>query len=381
MSQDNSHETSPSPSPETDPAGRTYRFLQKSGLLELSSNSSKFNQWVNSLDYDQFQGHLGRLNGLIRGIPIKNRSFDGSNVRISNPNLGISFLPVTGERKDALLRSVFTGLKNISNPSDAGLLLYLSIQAIHPFADGNGRTGRLLYSLFSHSGQSIQQEDILPFISHPQDGDDQIGRHKIQETIKPPEEIYSFINDYYLAPKLLPLEFLQKYGKAYDGIITGGLDVDITQLSSTVQEELRMVMSDNSGGLFSCRQLAMISFLSKEGRLSEFQYSTSPRTIKPAFYLSTYDKNRHRQQRKNPKEIKQAQEKYQVHGDLLFNFDAERMLTSINDQQAQELIDLFNQVKQGQVEGLIDTISHPNQFCLRDGTPLKDCYFTQSSLS
>jgi len=75
-------------------------------------------------------------------LPKGKRGMTSINVEFGSPTYkSVEYLPPNPEDKDDLLREVFNACQSIYNPKDIALLAYLGIQTIHPFLDGNGRTG------------------------------------------------------------------------------------------------------------------------------------------------------------------------------------------------------------------------------------------------
>lgn len=91
-----------------------------------------------------------RINGILREVSIKNREFDGKDVVLDGP-MGVRYATPDFEEKNELLYELFEKTKELNNVSDIATLIGISINAIHPFADGNGRTSRLFYKLI-HDG-------------------------------------------------------------------------------------------------------------------------------------------------------------------------------------------------------------------------------------
>lgn len=145
-----------------------FNFLDKTGFLDIRKSDEKFKEWVQKISYKDYSEYLTRLNGILREIPIKQRSVDGNFVELGFGVAGdeISYLPPATEEKDTLMRETFDVLQHISDSEDRALLAYYSIQAIHPYNDGNGRTGRLIHELFSEKGKKLNKESLSDLLDH-----------------------------------------------------------------------------------------------------------------------------------------------------------------------------------------------------------------------
>jgi Fic/DOC family len=73
-------------------------------------------------------------------------------------------VPPSPKIKNELLQLGFDSLKDIPQDDRATLMFYL-IQSIHPFLDGNGRTGRFLFQLITDSNID-NEEKICIMVNH-----------------------------------------------------------------------------------------------------------------------------------------------------------------------------------------------------------------------
>ena len=142
----------------------------------LGSEESKRN-FIKSMSFDSFKGWLERTNGILRSIPIAERSFDGKDVAlVPNPEQQNPMADFAGGRKpeyppreedkEDLLKEMFDLSqqmeRNGDDLNDIALLISTGINAIHPFMDGNGRTSRMFnYLLETDYTGSTDQTDYL----------------------------------------------------------------------------------------------------------------------------------------------------------------------------------------------------------------------------
>lgn len=119
-------------------------------FLEKSKVHAYMHELINDREdipsFDEFKDFLIRLNGIVRKIPISERTTDGENVQLSGFIEDIS-VPRHSD-KEQLLKYAYESLPNIKK-EDVRYMLPAVINAVHLFADGNGRTSRIVHQLFS----------------------------------------------------------------------------------------------------------------------------------------------------------------------------------------------------------------------------------------
>ncbi len=123
-------------------ASRTVDFLRRTGAIEFAQQITSGERAAPS--FEEFRDYLIRLNGIIRKVPAHKRSADGRDVHLKNPVETIGF--PRQEDKETLLREAYEAIPKITG-GDAKYLLPAAINAVHLFADGNGRTSRLVHFL------------------------------------------------------------------------------------------------------------------------------------------------------------------------------------------------------------------------------------------
>lgn len=126
-------------------------------------------EFLKELTYDEIK-RIGLLvNDVTRGKK-SSKDFDGGNVLVQGNMTAdtswVEYLPPREADKNELLSLILTESRNLS-PEDAGLLLGLGINAVHPFADGNGRSSRLMYTLLAegYDGSPESKERIQNILS------------------------------------------------------------------------------------------------------------------------------------------------------------------------------------------------------------------------
>lgn len=140
---------------------KTVKLMERLHAGETFSTPEKSKKFLDSLSYEDFKKWIGFVNGVERGIPRSERGqVSDSHVRSENQLMGteVEYQPPHKDFRDRLLKMAFEKAQSLDDPQTAALTLGLSINAIHYFEDGNGRTARMTYSLLS-KGYSGSQED------------------------------------------------------------------------------------------------------------------------------------------------------------------------------------------------------------------------------
>lgn len=142
---------------------KTVKIMERLHATEVFGTPEQSKVFLDSLDYDEFKKYISFVNGVERGIPTTERGkASDSYVRSESVLLGtgVEYRPPHQSFRDHLLKMAFEKAQSLDEPEMAGLTLSLSINAIHYFADGNGRTARLVYALLSkgYDGSPEAQE-------------------------------------------------------------------------------------------------------------------------------------------------------------------------------------------------------------------------------
>lgn len=151
------------------------KFFEKISLDKIAGNSEKESSFMQKMSTEEFNSWLIRINGILRDIPTSKRRFikDPEFVRIFNSEMQqVTYTPPSNSFKEPLLGGAFLAYKRMEangKNMDASLMLGSSINAIHPFTDGNGRTARFISMMLASSGDDVvlyepNPSDIQPFI-------------------------------------------------------------------------------------------------------------------------------------------------------------------------------------------------------------------------
>ncbi len=332
--------------PEDSGAKKLYAFLEKSGFTEIISDSEQFQNWVKTLSFDEFRSHLTRLNGIVREIPIKERNVDGTDVSIGNEEMGVGFLPPHPDDKDILLKESFEKIQALDNSEDQGLLLYLVVQYLHLFNDGNGRLGRLLYYMaYKAKGSSeIDEAEMQGLLGH--DGVSGPGRNIFSRVVRAPSQVTNIVNQL-LARELLSEEFIKQQRRPFaDDLMAGSIKIENDSLDTETKKQLEIVLSE-AGGVFSFRDLVMLKFLENHGLLEEYESNLD--------YEDMDEKT---------KDVQKT----------LYRYNAHSLLSSISEDDAQEMLMISRDIKKRFVKTVTDTISEPEKYRINEEKTVRDLF-------
>lgn len=154
--------------PEVVDAGKGTRRLELLGLDEVMGSPDARRLWFEQLGTDGFVKMLGYVNSIIRQKPISYQFQDGQLPMVSTP---------PPADKDRLVREAFdatrdvlsdAGLSNEVALRRAGLTVAGAINYIHPYDDGNGRTGRVIHYLLEYGldrGEQVANDELYAILS------------------------------------------------------------------------------------------------------------------------------------------------------------------------------------------------------------------------
>ncbi len=142
---------------------RLVKLMDKLHAEEQFSSLENRKEFIKNLTFEDLQNWLIRVNGMVRELPAAQRTLDGSGVVEVSNNFGYAAAeyvpPAKGDRQE-LLSEAFNAAHGLE-PEKAATLLGLSINTIHPFMDGNGRTSRFVYTMLAHGYDGSQEDKQL----------------------------------------------------------------------------------------------------------------------------------------------------------------------------------------------------------------------------
>lgn len=127
---------------------RLIRFFDKTDMFEKFQDLLRSESLEDKIAFDEFKNFLIRINGILRDINIKDREFDGKDIILHGFNE--DYEVPDDKDKESLLLKTYEAIFNIKDKNDLQYLIPVAINAIHLFADGNGRTSRVMHLLLKN---------------------------------------------------------------------------------------------------------------------------------------------------------------------------------------------------------------------------------------
>lgn len=258
-----------------DSGSRITRFFEKTGFLELRKDPEAFEAWFQQLSFDDAQAYLSRINGILREKPLHDRSEDGERVEVGFGIMGdTAYLPPPAERKAELMQYAFEGAKKVSDRHDRANLAYYAIQAIHPYLDGNGRTGRLVHELLDEG--DLDAEQVAAMVDHEGEGaaSTGAGRSAFAKKVMDPSSAYYYVNRE-LARKELGDDFSERYGRIYVAAQSGTGLVGREGLTPEEHRLAEKALGEADVPNFAFRDLVLAKVLEKKSDPDQYRYQMS----------------------------------------------------------------------------------------------------------
>lgn len=136
--------------PEIADNGKPARLLELLGLKERLKDSSERRAVFSDMTDEDYQRMIGYINSVTRAKPISYEYQNGALPMLDTP---------PAEAKEALMNLTYQTVRGVLSDEElsdevalrrAGLTLAGAINYIHPYDDGNGRTGRVLHYLVEY---------------------------------------------------------------------------------------------------------------------------------------------------------------------------------------------------------------------------------------
>lgn len=144
-------------------AEKIINFFDRIDADKIFNNEENKREFIKNLDFEKLEDLLIRINGILRDRPIKERAMEGEKVFLKG--FIEDEIPPKHEDKIDLLKKMFEGIKLLNEKNgdfeSMALLAGYSINAIHLFSDGNGRTSRLVYSFLLGNFKDLKNSGRL----------------------------------------------------------------------------------------------------------------------------------------------------------------------------------------------------------------------------
>jgi len=285
-------------------------------LQEMFSSENNIRSFIEELDEDDFVSFLNSINGIIRNKDKKEWQIDGAGIALRLGEGLPEYTPPHIEDRRKLFGEVLQAakemLKDGRSIEDIAILFSSSVNAIHAYADANGRTSRALFLLLTHGMNEKAKVMIKEALSENGRELLDVNPEKIE-----PELIEILIKD---------INFNRPIGLWESE--NNRKDIAINQsVSDDLKTELLELLSDKT---FS--SIALQQFLKEETGLDDC--------------LKHYPE-------REGWGGKKLREMYNVKVDDLFRV--------IDEVQARKILSLYRKIKAKMIRLLIDAIAHPDR--------------------
>ena len=289
---------------------------------------------LSRLSFEDFETELKAINACVRGVSCHLNDYDGGSVLVGNNVMEtLDFLPPKPEQKVPLLKQFFEAAQSVDDPKIAGLLLYLGIQALHLFNDGNGRTGRAIYCMLNPDCLRDRSLDLEQVINHDL-GERSAGRELFFSIIKPVEDIYGIANKVLAHLELRP-ELMNGVRSVYSGVMVGIAHIpESLGISPKLRDDLIQRISEGPRGR-SVGDFAMVDLVDAHPELG-LPLENDPRGI--------------------------------------LRFDGEKLLKMLTSPLAEELLEHLERRKQEGIKTLIAICLDPIKYNSAN-KPIRDLFF------
>jgi hypothetical protein len=148
----------------------TLRFLESPPIAGTFATEELRKNFLTGLTPDSLETFLSGLNASVRGLDTGAHSFDGDDVKVTMAGMVMSnpdeYLPPRMEDRHTLLSFALQKAQQ-SELHDSGMALGIAVTAGHLFGDGNGRTSRLVYTLFAegYDGSDEAKERVRKLLT------------------------------------------------------------------------------------------------------------------------------------------------------------------------------------------------------------------------
>lgn len=148
--------------------------LKGKSIAEVFSNEEAKREFLSTMTDQDFVSFISGVNGIILG---KNKDSWGlSEEGVHLAGCFETIVPPHPKDKPELIRHIMNATQRMNADgrglSDIALMVSVTINSVHPWQDGNGRTTRVLYSLITENEKEVSKDEIIRLLS--EDGRDML---------------------------------------------------------------------------------------------------------------------------------------------------------------------------------------------------------------
>jgi hypothetical protein len=305
----------------TEQSDKLIDFLKRSGALEFFRSLAEDPEKSRDIPFEEFMDFVGRINGIARDIPIKDREADGEKVVLSSPLIGDTLVPKHDDKR-TLLEEAYDARLELPNREDIRYMIPVVINAVHLFVDGNGRTSRVMNTLLS---QHASVEDLEAALD---------------------------LSPAYVSP-YTEREVAEKHGLKY---------TDEEYPTPLLPEGLTRAFTPDTPESIKAKE-----FFTK--RKIDFEFS----------FVAAYSYLKSKNLLKSVYIRREELPQFDLEDDYCA-LSSKKMESVLSDEDWQNILDEYYKLKKEQVEVLIDCFVHPEDHKTNAGVTLRD-YFIQKAIS
>lgn len=329
-------------------------------ILSILKDEQKTDEFISTLTGEDVKRLLLYVNSRVRNIPIEENRFCEETMcagGLVSPN---------NEIQNRYFEKIAEALKNVKGKKDRATMMFYLINELHLFEDGNGRTSRAVFEMFTNKDFSFEDNDLLTHIYNLGTEHAKVDHAKFQENnsiegsccaeqcsncflykslikfgIIPDTDFYKkkflILTD---ADELLETNINEGENKNNNPVFVSE-DVK-EQLSSIQFEQIQNSLADNNGALITTSGMAFLLMTmtnKKIGNLSDYEFGEGHGLNLPV-----------------DRELGSGEEH-------LSNFEKEDYL---------KIIDIANILKEGMLDMMLDFFEHPDSFKFYGSITMKD---------
>ncbi len=127
---------------------------KKNEILAILRDEQKSKEFLESLTGDDVRKYLIYINSKARNIP-----YEENQIYTGNVYTGGGLITPNNDIQNRFFDKIADSLKNMKDNRNRGVALHYLINELHLFEDGNGRSGRCIFELFTNPEFSFENDD------------------------------------------------------------------------------------------------------------------------------------------------------------------------------------------------------------------------------
>ncbi len=286
---------------------------------EVFANEESVRNMIGELSDSEYVDLISGINGILRGKKSDDWQIDGHDVLLSGFT-GVD-IPPRFEDKKILLNESWGAVQRMNGQGrplkDIALLLSSTVNAVHAFNDGNGRTSRMVYTLLSKENWEQREEQLRKALS-------EYGRNETEDI--DPSRIFVEIEDLIISK-------------------TGAND--------------RSVNVNNVTNLFHDKPSSEFEFVKGVDKFDENSYRLACRDDSRTLFAAIFNHFK----TKDEGYFQEFRRRYGKREVIL----ADKVAAELSPEALHEIMEEYWRIKRERVEILVDCIENPNKYEVKKG--------------